>query len=120
MLAYYISGSNNYSFRIAPTGSSQLTLRLQNMLTLENTSSSITPYTFQAYESILNWTASLTASQVGDQFRASITDTTGSLWNGSISVFASQSIDKPVYQNQLGVEQRYISNITDNEYIIMD
>lgn len=120
MLAYFISGSNNYSFRIAPTGSSQLTLNLQNMLTLENTTSSIVSYTFDAYESILNWTASLSGEQVGDQYRAFITDTTGSLWNGSISVFASQSIDKPDYENQLGIEERYISNITDNEYIIMD
>ena len=120
MLAYFISGSNNYSFRIAPTGSSQLTLNLQNMLTLENTTSSIASYTFDAYESILNWTASISDVQTGDQYRAFITDTTGSIWDGSISVFASQSIDKPAYETQLGVEERYISNITDNEYIIMD
>ena len=120
MLAYFISGSNNYSFRIAPTGSSQLTLNLQNMLTLVNTTSSISPYTFQAYESILNWTASISGAQVGDQYRAFITDRTSSIWDGSISVFASQSIDKAAYQNQLGVEQRYISNLTDNEYIIME
>lgn len=120
MLAYYISGSNYYSFRVAPTGSSSLTLNLQNMLTLENTTSSISPYTFQSYESILNWTASISGAQVGDQYRAFITDTTGSIWNGSISVYASQSIDKPAYEAQLGVEERYISNLTDNEYIIMD
>ena len=124
MLAYYISGSNNYSFRIAPTGSSQLKLNLQNMLTLVNTTSSISasgrPYTYNAYESILNWTASISGAQVGDQYRAFITDTTSSIWDGSISVFASQSIDKAAYQNQLGVEQRYISNLTDNEYIIME
>jgi hypothetical protein len=120
MLAYFISGSNNYSFRIAPTGSSTLTLNLQNMLTLVNTTSSINPYTYDAYESILNWTASINGAQTGDQYRAFITDTTSSIWNGSFSVFASQSIDKPDYENQLGVEERYISNLTDNEYIIME
>jgi hypothetical protein len=120
MLAYFISGSNNYSFRIAPTGSSTLTLNLQNMLTLVNTTSSITPYTYDAYEGILNWTASINGAQTGDQYRAFITDTTSSIWHGSFSVFASQSIDKPDYENQLGVEERYISNLTDNEYIIME
>lgn len=120
MLAYFISGSNNYSFRIAPTGSSQLTLNLQNMLTLVNTTSSISPYTYDAYEGILNWTASISGAQTGDQYRAFISDRTGSLWHGSISVFASQSIDKPDYEAQLGVEERYISNLTENEYIIME
>jgi len=120
MLAYYISGSNNYSFRVAPTGSSSLTLKLQNMLTLENTSSSISPYTYEPYEGILNWTASISGALVGAQYRAYISDNTGSIWHGSFSVFASQSIDKPAYENQLGVEERYISNLTDNEYIIMD
>jgi len=93
------------------------------MLTLVNTTSSISasgrPYTFQPYESILNWTASISGAQVGDQYRAFITDRTSSIWDGSISVFASQSIDKPDYKVQLGVEERYKSNLTDNEYIIM-
>lgn len=120
MLAYYISGSNNYTFRVAPTGSSNLTLNLQNMLTLENTTSSISPYTYDAYESILYWTASISGARVGNQYRAYITDTTSSIWDGSFSVFASQSIDKPVYESQLGVEERFKSNLTDNEYIIMD
>jgi hypothetical protein len=120
MLAYYISGSNNYSFRVSPTGSSTLTLNLQNMLTLENTSSSISPYTYDAYEGILNWTASIVSASTGDQYRAYITDATSSIWHGSISVYASQSIDKPAYEAQLGVEERYKSNLTDNEYIIMD
>lgn len=120
MLAYYISGSNYYSFRVEPTGSSTLTLNLQNMLTLENTSSSISTYTYNAYESLLNWTGSIPSASTGDQYRAYITDTTGSIWHGSIQVYASQSIDKEDYANQLGVEERYVSNVTNNEYIILD
>jgi hypothetical protein len=120
MLAYFISGSNNYSFRTEPTGSSTLTLHLQDMYTLENTTASISPYTYNAYESILNWTASISSAIVGEQYRASISDGTSSIWHGSISVFASQSIDKPAYQSQLGVEEVYVSNVTDNEYIILD
>ena len=32
----------------------------------------------------------------------------------------SQSINKPAYVSQLGVEEVYKSNVTDNEYIIID
>lgn len=124
MLAYYISGSNNYSIRVEPTGSSNLVLELQDMYTLVNTSSSISasgrPYTYNAYEGILNWTASISQSIIGEQYRAYITDGTSSIWHGSISVFASQSINKPEYVSQLGVEEVYKSNVTDNEYIIID
>ena len=120
MLAYYISGSNYYTFRTQPTGSSQLTLQLQDMMSLVNTSASISPYTYDAYESILYWTASLPSASVGDQYRAYITDGTSSIWHGSISVFAPQTVEKSVYEAQLGVEEVYISNITENEYIILD
>ena len=124
MLAYYISGSNNYTFRIEPTGSSNLVLQLQDMLTLQNTSASVSasgrPYTYDAYESKLNWTASLVSASIGDQYRAYITDGTSSIWHGSISVFASQSIDKPSTVSQLGVEEVFKSNVTDNEYIIIE
>jgi hypothetical protein len=124
MLAYYISGSNNYTFRVEPTGSSNLVLQLQDMLTLANTSASVSasgrPYTYDAYESKLSWTASLASAMVGDQYRAYITDGTSSIWHGSISVFASQSVDKPERISQLGVEEAFKSNLTDNEYIIME
>ena len=123
MQSYYISGSNLFTIRTKPTGSGVLTLRLQNMYTLANTSSSISasgrPYTYQPYESILNWTASISQAIIGEQYRAYITDGTSSIWHGSISVFASQSIDKPSTVSQLGVEEVFKSNVTDNEYIIM-
>ena len=119
MLAYYISGSNTFTIRTAPTSSTDLTLHLQDMLTLKNTSSSISPYTYNAYESMLSFTASLTAS-IGAEYRAYITSGTSSIWNGSIQVYSSQSIDKPNYTNQIPLEQIYVSNLTDNEYIILD
>jgi hypothetical protein len=124
MLAYYISGSNYYTFRTLPTSSANLILQLEDMLTLVNTSASISasgrPYTYDAYESKLNWTAYLVSASVGDQYRAYITDGTSSIWHGSISVFAPQTVEKFEYEAQLGVEERYISNLTENEYIIMD
>jgi len=89
------------------------------MLTLKNTSSSIYPYTYNAYESMLSFTASLTAS-VGAEYRAYITSGTSSIWNGSIQVYTSQSVDKPNYTTQIPLEKVYKSNLTTNEYIILD
>lgn len=117
MLAYYISGSNGFTIRTQPTGSSSLTLRLQNMYTLVNTSSSISSYTYNAYESMLSFTASIVSASVGDEYRASINSGTASIWHGSIQVYASQSIDKPVYKTQ---NDGYVSHTTENQYIIMD
>jgi hypothetical protein len=120
MLAYYISGSNIFTFRTAPTGSSNLTLHLQNMMTLKNSSSSISPYTYNAYESMLSFTASISSSLVGGEYRAYISDGTSSIWNGSVQVYTSQSVDKANYENQIPLEQVYKSNLTENEYIILD
>lgn len=119
MLAYYQSGSNIFTMRTAPTGSSNLTLHLQDMMTLKNTSSSISPYSYNAYESMLSFTASITAS-VGTEYRAYISDGINSIWNGSINVFTSQSVDKPNYQNQIPLEDVYVSRVSDNEYIILE
>lgn len=120
MQAYYISGSNVFTFRTAPTGSSNLTLHLQNMLTLTNSSSLISDYTYDAYESTLQFSASINGASVGDEWRAYISDGVGEIWNGTISVFTSQSISKPNYTNQIPLENVYVSRVSDNEYIIMD
>lgn len=120
MLAYYISGSNLFTFRTAPTGSSNLTLNLQNMFTLVNTTSSISTYTYDAQESLLEFTASIPSASVGDEYRVSISDGTSSIWHGTIQVYTSQSIDKPSYKTQIPLENTYISNVTDNEYIILN
>ena len=120
MQAYYISGSNVFTLRTAPTGSGTLTLELQNMLTLANSTSSISQFTYNAYESLLSFTASLGTVHIGDEYRAKIKSGNTEIWHGSINVFASQSIDKPNYTNQVPLEGVYISRVSDNEYIIMD
>ena len=120
MQPYYISGSNVFTFRTEPTGSSNLSLRLQNMLTLTNSTSSISSYTYNAYESLLQFTASIANANVGDEWRATINDGIDDIWHGTISVFTSQSIDKPNYTNQIPLEGVYVSRVSDNEYIIID
>jgi hypothetical protein len=120
MQTYYISGSNVFTLRTKPTGSQSLTLHLQDMLTLKNTSSSISPYTFDPYQSTLSFSASINGAKTGDEYRAYISDSTCSIWHGSIQVYASQSIDKPNYTNQIPLEYVYKSHLSDNEYIILD
>jgi hypothetical protein len=97
---------------------------LQDMYTLQNTSASISSYSYDAYESKLSFTGSiiptLVSSSVGTQYRAYITDTTCSIWHGSINVFTSQSVDKANYVNQIPLEGVYVSNVSNNEYIILD
>jgi hypothetical protein len=123
MLTYFSSGSNVWTFRVQPTGSSALTLHLQDMTTQVNTSASLS-YNYDAYESKLSFTASqvqtLVSASVGTQYRAYISDTTCSIWHGSISVFTSQSVDKNDYVNQIPLENVYISNVTENEFVILD
>lgn len=123
MLTYYSSGSNVWTFRVQPTGSSALTLYMQDMTTLANTSASLS-YNYDAYESKLSFTASqvetLVSASVGTQYRAYISDTTCSIWHGSISVFTAQGIDKANYVNQIPLEDVYISNVSENEFVILD
>lgn len=124
MLTFYSSGSNIWTLRVQPTGSSNLTLNLENMYTLENTSASITNYNYDAYESKLSFTASqvseLVSASVGSEYRAYITDTTCSIWHGSIQVYTSQSLNKTANVNQIPLQNVYKSNVSDNEYIILD
>ena len=118
MQQYIISGSNVFTFRTKPTGSGDLTLNLENMLTLSTSSLSIDTYTYNSEQSILQFTASLTAS-VGDEFRAYIVDgCNNNLWDGTIQCYESQSIDKPNYKTQ-NTSGSWISNDTSNQYIIL-
>jgi hypothetical protein len=124
MLTFYSSGSNLWTFRVQPTGSSNLTLYLQDMTTQQNYSASLSNYTYDPYESKLQFTASqvstFVSASVGTQYRAYISDTTCSIWHGAVAVFTSQSINKSSYVNQIPLENVYVSNVTDNEYIILD
>jgi hypothetical protein len=117
MLGYYITGSNSYTIRTEDfTSGSTLVLRLQNMLTLKNTSSSITSYTFNDYENLLSFTPTIPSASVGGEYRAYLTSGSTSIWHGSIQVYTSQSNDTE-YTNQ---NTQYISNVTGNEYIILE
>ena len=119
MLSYYISQSNEYTFRTQPTSSNSFTLSLQDMYELNNITASLSGITFSGYESYIGFTASISGAIVGGEYRATLLNS-GSIepiWNGSIQVYASQSIDKSVYENQ---NTQYVSHESENRYIIME
>ena len=121
MLAYYISQSNSYTIRTQITGSNQFTMSLQDMMGLNTFTASITSASYTPYESLLSFTASIQSASVGSEYRATLYNQSGSasidIWNGSWQVYASQSIDKSVYENQ---NTQYVSHDSENKYIIMD
>lgn len=122
MLAYYISQSNEYTFRTEPTASNSFTMSLQDMTTQYNFTASISGLTYQPYESFVSFSINnISGAIVGEEYRAVLYNSTASgsvdIWHGSIQVYASQSIDKSVYENQ---NTQYVSHISENQYIIMD
>ena len=93
MLSYYISQSNEFVVRTQDTaslgpgsGSENMTMILEDMLTLSS--------------SYYDLSGSLS----------------GSVYSGTMQVYASQSVDKPVYITQ---NEEFVSNITDNDYIVL-
>jgi hypothetical protein len=118
MLAYYISQSNAYTFRTQPTASNSFTMSLQDMYGLNNLTASMSGISYEGYESYIGFTASISGAIVGSEYRATLLNSgsTEPLWNGTIQVYASQSVDKTVYENQ---NTQYVSHESENRYIIM-
>jgi hypothetical protein len=123
MLTYIQSGSNTYTLRTKPTGSSNaFTMSLQNMITLVNSTASLSNVSFSAYESILAFTASIDTAITAAEYRSTIYNGTTDIWHGSIQVLASQSWEdagKSTYRNQIPIDNKFISNVSENKYIIL-
>jgi hypothetical protein len=127
MLAYYISQSNEYTFRTQATGSTEFTMSLQDMYTLQNLTMSMASMSYNAYESFVGFTGSISGAYQGAEYRATLynqgaqnitSNATGNaIWQGSIQVYASQSIDKSVYENQI---PPITSHASENRYIILN
>jgi hypothetical protein len=121
MLAYYISASNYFVLRTEQiTNPNEVIMSLENMYTLDNTTGSLVSAQYDSYESLFGFTASIASASIGDEYRATLSEGTSSLWHGSIQVYSSQSLDTAAYINQIPAEERFISNVTDNKYIILD
>jgi len=129
MLSYYISQSNEFVIRtentqsIGPdfTSSEDLTLVLDDLLTHTETSFPLSQYQYDwnPYENIFTFSQSLeNVVYTGQEFLVDIVGSvSGSIFRGSMQVYASQSIDKPVYTTQ---NDKFVSEPTDNEYIVLN
>ena len=117
MLTYFMSGSNAYTLRTNQTTSNAFTMSLQDMTRLTNTTASLTNISYNQCESMLSFTASISNAIVGEEYRAFITNGSETLWDGSVQVFTSQSIQKPEYNTQ---NDGFKSHPSANEYVIID
>ena len=122
MIGYYISASNINTIRIdqACTNAAGLMWETENLYTFQKATSSLGNYSYNKYQSLLTFTASLTNPLVGDEYRARIYDSSSVYWHGSVQVFTSQSVDKSEPNNQIPLEDIYISHETENQYIILE
>lgn len=115
MLSYYISQSNSYTIRTQDTSSNEFTMSLQDMYQLTNITASLISASFTPYENLFAFTASISSSIVGGEYRAKLynSGSTEPIWHGSIQVYGSQSVDKSDYETQI---TQYISHESPNEY----
>lgn len=76
-------------------------------------------YTWNPYENIFTFSQSLeNVVRTGQEFLIDVSGSvSGSIFRGSMQVYASQSIDKVVYTTQ---NDKFVSNVTDNEYIVLN
>ena len=128
MLSYYISQSNEFVVRTQDTASlavsgsdiaEDMTLVLEDMMTYSQSFYPLSgSYTFNPYESVFTFSQSLEGSvRDAQEFRVHLSGSvSGSIYSGTMQVYASQSIDKVVYLTQ---NEEFISNTTDNDYIVI-
>lgn len=117
MLGYYISQSNQYSFRTEPTASNAWTMSLQDMYKLTNTTMSMSAITYNPYESLFECTGSISGAYEGAEYRATLLTGTTEIWHGSIQVYKSSSVGKEEYEAQI---PPVTSHASENRYIILD
>jgi hypothetical protein len=88
---------------------------------------SMASMSYSPYESFVAFTGSISGSYVAAEYRATLYNqnagtnqgnaTGNAIWQGSIQVYASQSIDKSVYENQI---PPVTSHASENRYIILN
>lgn len=142
MLTYFLGGYNSYNIRTKqiPSGSNILGVYTQNMSSLEDFAFNAGSWSYNECESVVGITFNLEIALnpiPGDEYRISLRPSITSsttpfttypeIWNGSLQVFASQSVNKPAYVNQIPIASSgegqipcEISRQSDNDYIIYE
>jgi len=120
MQTYFTSGSNVWTIRTKPASGNSFTMSLQDMTTQINLTASLSGITYDSYESLLSFTASIENTNTAQEFRATLFNNDNEIWHGSVQVYASQSLSpKSDYRNQIPVDSNIVSNTSTNEYVIL-
>ena len=88
MQTYFTSGSNVWTIRTKPTNGNSLTMSLQDMTTQVNSTASLSGITYDTYESLLSFTASIDNTNTAQEFRATLIDGYSEIWHGSVQVLS--------------------------------
>jgi hypothetical protein len=121
MLSYFGTGSNTFSIHTQTftSSSASLVLNVQDMYLLTTQSFSITGSAFvsyDSYESILSFSLQLPTTSVAYEYRLELQNTCSTIYNVTMQVYASQSVNKTEYVNQ---NTQYKSRLSGNEFIII-
>ena len=121
MLSYFGSGSNSFSIHTQTftSSSANLVLHVEDMYLLTTQSFTITGSAFVSYneyESILSFSLDLPITNTGYEYRLSLENTGSVIYNGTMQVYTSQSVNKIEYVAQ---NNQYKSRLSGNEFIII-
>lgn len=115
MLTYYIDNTNSYTLRTLPITTTDIVMEVQDMYTNKTSNATLTNVEYSEYESILQFTASISTATVSSDWRVKIKDNGNVVWNGSLTVFGNEVQSKSEYETQT---TQYKSKESSNEYII--
>ena len=121
MLSYFGTGSNNFSIHTQTFNSSSanLVLNLEDLYLLTTQSFAISGSAFisyDEYESILSFSLQIPTTSVAYEYQLTLLNNGSNIYNGTMQVYASQSVNKTEYVNQ---NTQYKSKLSGNEFIIM-
>jgi hypothetical protein len=121
MLSYFGTGSNHFSIHTQPfvSSSANLVLNVEDMYLLTTQSFTLSGSAFISYnnyESILSFSLQLPTTSVAYEYRLELTNTGSTIYNGTMQVYSSQSVNKTEYVNQ---NTKYKSHLSRNEFIII-
>lgn len=120
MQSYYLTGSNLVTIRVKDNTTNSYTMSYQDMYLLTNSTQSFSQFDYNSDESLLSFTASISGAIYGSEYRGTLRDSSGNdIWHGTFNTFATASTtaSKAIYENQIPPD--FISNVTDNEYIVL-
>lgn len=117
MLTYYTDKPNIWTFRIRQATMENVELQITDMYSLLQATASLSGITYDDYESLISFTASISSANSGSEYRATLYASSSLVWNGTIQVHPDT--DEPKWNVESQIDN-VKSNVSENRYIIMD